>query len=199
MKARSIGPALFLMAFAACGGTAGDPGRTLEPAGGPGPSTSSPGAAAGSQGAVILTAAEYASAVSDLLGIPPSAQTVPIVPDGLAAGGAWADTAARAYHNSAASLATTVTSTAGLPALLERTKAGCVPPADGSGATGSACAAAFIDQFAPLAFRQAPDPATMRSLYKVYDTVSATQQFSGGIAAVLQEILQSPYFLYHVQ
>jgi hypothetical protein len=199
MKARSIGPALFLMALAACGGTAGDPGRSSEPAGGPGSSTSL-GAAAGSQGAVILTAAEYATAVNELLGIPPSAQTVPIVPGGLAAGGAWADAAARAYHNSAASLATTVTSTAGLPALLERAKAGCVPPADGSGTTGSACAAAFIDQFAPLAFRQAaPDPAAMRSLYKVYDTVSATQQFSGGIAAVLQEILQSPYFLYHVQ
>jgi hypothetical protein len=164
-----------------------------------------------STGAVVnqtvtkLTAVEYANTVNDLLGIPPSQQTVPLDADstagGFSIGGASTDDTAQAYHDSAISIATIATSATNLPTLLKA--AGCTVPA-GNTATGAGttCATAFINEFAPLAFRHGPvDAATIAGLNALYTAVGVTQAagFSGGIAAVLEEILQSPYFLYHLE
>jgi hypothetical protein len=163
-----------------------------------------------STGAVVnqtitkLTAVEYANTVNDLLGIPPNLQTVPLSADstagGFAIGGASTDDTAQAYHDSALSIAAIATSAANLPTLLKA--ASCTAPAANSGSGGVACASAFISEFAPLAFRHGPlDAATLAGLNALYTAVGVTQAagFSGGIAAVLEEILQSPYFLYHLE
>ncbi len=151
-----------------------------------------------------LTAAEYANTVNDLLGIPPSAQDVPLGADstagGFAVGGASTDQTAQAYHDSAISIAGIATSAANLPTLLKA--ANCTAPAGNAGGAGAACASAFINEFAPLAFRHgAVDAATITGLNGVYNAVAVTQAagFSGGMAAVLEEILQSPFFLYHLE
>ncbi len=163
-----------------------------------------------SQGAVVnqslakLTAVEYANTVNDLLGIPPAAQTVQLFADstagGYAIGGASTDETAAAYHDSAVAIAALATSAAAMPSLLQA--ANCAPPADGTGPSGAACAAAFIRELAPLAFRHGPvDAGTLGGLNDLYMAVATTQGtgFSGGVAAVLEEILQSPYFLYHLE
>jgi hypothetical protein len=160
-----------------------------------------------------LTAVEYANTVNDLFGpalgltsslVPLSAQTVALPADssagGFAVGGVATDDSAAAYHDSAIAIATAATSPASLPELL--LAATCTAPLDGDGAGGAACAAAFISEFAPLAFRHGPvDAATIAGLNGVYAAVATTQGagFSGGVAAVLEEILQSPYFLYHLE
>jgi len=157
-----------------------------------------------SEGAVVgevitkLTAVEYANTVNDLLGIPPIQQTVPLSADstagGFSIGGASTDDTAQAYHDSAIVIATVATSATGMPNLLKA--ANCAAPAANSGSAGAACAAAFINEFAPLAFRHgAVDAATIAGLNGVYTAVAVTDAagFSGGMAAVLEEILQSPY------
>ncbi len=151
-----------------------------------------------------LTAVEYANTVNDLLGIPPSQQTVPLSADstagGFSIGGASTDDTAQAYHDSAISIATIATSATNLPSLLKA--ANCTAPAANAAAAGTACATAFINEFAPLAFRHGPvDAATLAGLTSLYTAVGVTQAagFSGGIAAVIEEILQSPYFLYHLE
>jgi len=160
-----------------------------------------------------LTDVEYADTVNDLFGsalglttslAPPAAQTVPLSADSTAGGfnigGASTDDTAQAYHDSAIQIATMVTSAANLPSLLKL--AACTAPAANAGAAGATCASAFINAFAPLAFRHgAVDAATIAGLNGVYTAVAVTDAagFSGGMAAVLEEILQSPYFLYHLE
>jgi Protein of unknown function (DUF1592)/Protein of unknown function (DUF1588)/Protein of unknown function (DUF1595)/Protein of unknown function (DUF1587) len=163
-----------------------------------------------SEGAVVgevitkLTAVEYANTVNDLLGITPIQQTVPLSADstagGFSIGGASTDDTAQAYHDAAIVIATVATSATGMPNLLKA--ANCTAPAANAGSAGAACAAAFINEFAPLAFRHGPvDAATIAGLNGVYNAVAVTDAagFSGGMAAVLEEILQSPYFLYHLE
>ena len=160
-----------------------------------------------------LTDVEYADTVNDLFGsalglatslAPPAAQTVPLSADSTAGGfnigGASTDDTAQAYHDSAIQIATMVTSAANLPSLLKL--GACTAPAANAGSAGATCASAFINAFAPLAFRHgAVDAATIAGLNGVYTAVAVTDAagFSGGMAAVLEEILQSPYFLYHLE
>jgi hypothetical protein len=160
-----------------------------------------------------LTAVEYANTVNDLFGtaigastslVPPAAQTVPLSADstagGFAVGGASTDDTAQAYHDSAIQIATLVTSATNLPALLK--VANCSAPSADSGSGGASCATAFVNAFAPLAFRHGTvDSATLMGLNGVYTAVAVTNSlgFTSGLAAVLEEILQSPYFLYHLE
>lgn len=192
MKARSMWATSIALVLAGCSGS-GTGGQ--EKTGG-----SAPGAAT-DQPLALLTAAEYADSVGVLLDVAPSAQTVPLTADSTGTGFATntpsADEIAQAFHASAIQIAGTVTSSARLSALLH--DAGCAAPSGNSGTAGAACAAAFITEFAPLAFRQTTvDAPTLAGLNGVYAAVAVTRGagFSGGIAAVLEEILQSPYFLY---
>jgi hypothetical protein len=184
MKAMTIGSTALLLVLSACSGGGGSPesATTL----GTSPTL------------MKLTASEYASAVNDLLSIAPSAQPVPVASaGGSATASASSDEAALGYHDAAFAIASMATSSNRLGGLLQR--ASCTAPASDSGAAGAACAAAFIQEFAPQAFRGAPiDAPTLAGLNEVYTSVAVAQGagFSGGIAAVLQEILQSPYFLY---
>jgi len=193
MKARSTWSAAFALVLAGCGG--GSLGQENGTAGGSNPGT------AGNQPITKLTAAEYADSVNVLLGVSPSTQSVALTSNstagGLAADVASADAMAQAYHASAVAIATTVTSSARLATLLEDAR--CAAPTGDSGSVGAACATAFIAEFAPLAFRQTTvDAPTLAGLTGVYKAVAVTQGagFSRGVAAVLEEILQSPYFLY---
>jgi hypothetical protein len=150
------------------------------------------------QTASLLTSSEYVAAVNDLLGV--QAQGVGPAAAGVTPSAQTAQSIALGYHSAAAQIARTATSPTNLPALLARVNAGCTAPAGDDGAAGAACAVAFIQQLAPQAFRgAAPESAaTVGGLIDVYAAVSPTQAFSGGIAAVVQEVLQSPYFLYHL-
>jgi len=204
MKAHSICGAASLLVFLGCSGGPG--GEVGQGNGAPGSELGTAAAPAISAGAVKqaitqITPAEYANTVNVLLGISLSPQSAPPSGDPTVGGVLprvmSSDEMALAYYSQATTIATTVTSATNLSTLLQ--DANCAVPAQNSGSDGVACATAFINEFAPLAFRQrALDASTLASLTGVYTSVAVTQQagFSRGLAAVLQEILQSPYFLY---
>jgi hypothetical protein len=138
-----------------------------------------------------LTNLEYANTVHDLLGFTP---TVPLDPDGAAggfsAGLAAGDASAIAYHSSAIDIA--AKAIANMPSLVP-----CAATVTGAAAT--ACAAKFIDTFGPKAYRRPIDDGAKTSLNALYAAVSGQFGFTSGIQAVLEETLQSPYFLYHLE
>jgi hypothetical protein len=66
-------------------------------------------------------------------------------------------------------------------------------------ATPADCAAKFIDALGPKAFRRPLDAATRTALTSLFAAVNAKFGFNAGIQALLEQILQSPYFLYHLE
>jgi hypothetical protein len=186
MRAPSARFIAFGLVLAGCGSTAG------------GTSSSEPAA----ESVSLLTSTEYTAAVGDLLGVQYALGAGPALA-GSTPTASSSPSVALGYRNAAVDIARTATLPANLPALLARVNAGCSTPAGDDGAAGSACAMSFIQQLTPLAFHAASaegasSAATVGGLIDVYAAVSPTQAFSGGIAAVLQEVLQSPYFLYHL-
>lgn len=155
-----------------------------------------------SQPLLHLTSVEYANTVNDLLAVPPSAQSVPLGADSTAGGfsaglGPVSDDDAKDYHDSAVAIAAQVVSN--LPGLLA--------PVNCDEAGGAACAASFIDAFAPLAFRHGVvDAATLAGLNQTFGIIAAAaggattpMGFTMGLQAVIEQVLQSPYFLYHLE
>lgn len=61
------------------------------------------------------------------------------------------------------------------------------------------CAAAFIAEFAPRAYRRPLDVADTARLVAVYEEGKAAGGFNDGIRLVVQGVLQSPWFLYHME
>jgi hypothetical protein len=137
-----------------------------------------------------LTNTEYANTLRDLLGID---VTTPLDPDGAAAGytaGLGArDAAVSGYHAAALSVSS---QTAQLLKLV---------PCDAStiAATPADCAAKFIDAIGPKAFRRPMDADTRTALTGLFGVVNAKFGFNAGVQALTEQILQSPYFLYHLE
>ena len=71
----------------------------------------------------------------------------------------------------------------------------CDPVADGE----DACARQFIAELAPKAYRRPLEQAELDALQSVYDSGRAQGDFANGIRLVVQGMLQSPHFLYHVE
>jgi Protein of unknown function (DUF1595) len=192
MKTRSTWLTAFVVVLLGC--SSGAPAGT-EPGGGSSTTSSLDDAI------TRITPAEYANAVDKLFGIAPGAQPVPLgnasAAGGFAVAAPSAEDVALADYDSALAIAMIATSADHLQTLLQGVH--CTAPAGDSGSGGAACAAAFIDEVAPLAFRNGPlDAPTLAGLHGLYTAVAVTQAagFTRGMAAVIEEILQSPYFLY---
>ena len=71
-------------------------------------------------------------------------------------------------------------------------------PASVSGADAEACASAFIDSFAPRAYRRPITDLESEELLGVYG-VGMETDFASGIRLIIQTALQSPNFIYHVE
>jgi len=136
-----------------------------------------------------LTNLEYTHSVKDLLGVDVS---TPLDPDGAAAGyrvGLVAgDATVEAYHDAAIAAA----------AAADVTK---LAPCDSAGtsAGGADCAAKFIDAIGPKAFRRPVDADARAGLVALFAGVSGQFGYPAGIHALIEELLQSPYFLYHLE
>jgi hypothetical protein len=149
-----------------------------------------PGSALVSQPVFRLTSAQYTNSARDLLGIPVN---VALDPDDSSSGGYWiggpaSDTSVRAYHNAAIAIATSAVSAANL--------AKVVPC---SATPTAACASTFIDSLAPKAFRRPLEASQRTALNTVFTTINGKYGFAAGIQAVIEAILQSPSFLYHLE
>jgi hypothetical protein len=192
MKARSTCLAAFSVLFFGCGSGTG--------AGTEQGNTSSTPTATLDEAITRISPAEYASAVNKLFGIAPTAQPAPINGSSTSAlvnEVRSADDLAFSDYDSALAIASIATSARHIAALLQQ--AHCAAPAENGGTDGASCAEAFINQVAPLAFRNGPvDASTIAGLNGVYSSVAVSQGagFTGGMAAVIEEVLQSPYFLY---
>jgi hypothetical protein len=149
-----------------------------------------PGSALISQPAYRLTSLQYMNSARDLLGIPVS---VALDPDDSSTGGFWiggpaSEVSVRAYHNAAITIATSAVSAANL--------AKVVPC---SATPTAACASTFIDTLAPKAFRRPLDATQRTALNGVFTTNNGKYGFAAGIQGVIEAILQSPSFLYHLE
>jgi hypothetical protein len=69
-------------------------------------------------------------------------------------------------------------------------------PAASCGTQNAACASAFINSWANLAFRGQLDAGETTALNNLYNTVSAQFDFPTGIQAVIEAVLTSPRFLF---
>lgn len=136
-----------------------------------------------------LTNQEYVNSVSQLLGVEVS---TPLDPDGAAAGyrvGLVAgDATVAAYYAAAIEAAAAVDLTQLLPC--DQATITSAP---------ATCAEQFIDTLGPKAFRRPLDTETRAALVALYTAVAAQFGFEAGIQALLEQILQSPYFLYHLE
>jgi hypothetical protein len=142
-----------------------------------------------------LSNAEYANTAHDLLGTPVSS-VPPLDPDapsgGFRVGGVAGDATSRAYHDAAVLIASQAV--ANLPQLMQAF--GCAATVD---------ATCFVPAIAQTAFRRQLDMAThtaiQTGLTNLYNTIASAPGGSStlGIQAVIEDVLQSPYFLYHLE
>ena len=139
-----------------------------------------------------LTAAQYDNAVRDLFGLTtgyaatfsPDERVGPFKSNSIAPVG---ELQVEQYLDAAETVATDAVSDI----------AGLVPcdPASGD----ATCARAYIEELAPKAYRRPLDDAEITALVGVYEDGNAEGGFENGIRVVTAGILQSPWFLYHVE
>jgi hypothetical protein len=136
-----------------------------------------------------LTNLEYKNSVKDLFGI---AAATPLDPDGAMAGyraGLVAgDATVQAYYDSALAVAAAV-------------DVSTLAPCDAAAAMagGADCAAKFIDAIGPKAFRRPVDAETRAGLVALFSGIASKFGYEPAIRGLVEEILQSPYFLYHLE
>jgi hypothetical protein len=138
-----------------------------------------------------LTRSEYASSVQALVGVAVSVDALP------------ADERVGAFPSNLAPVATldvedyadaAATIAASAVANLSALTGGC----DRATLGDSACADRFIASFGARAHRR-PLDATETSAYKTLFTAQSNGDFANGIRVVLEAMLSSPYFLYHLE
>lgn len=172
-------------------GMGGMAGTSMTGTGGTAGNMPPPGSAVAAQPVRRLTNAQYANTVRDLLGASVKL-TVPLDPDasagGFRVGGDASENATRTYRAAAIELAGQAITQ--LPQILP-----CTPAAG----TEAACAAQFVDKIGPRAFRRPLDDMQKMSLNKLYTTVATKYDFATGIQAIIEAVLQSPAFLYHLE
>ena len=140
-----------------------------------------------------LTQSQYERTVEDLLGIStdvaqgfaPDERAGAFKSNGVAPVG---DLQVEQYMDAAESVATDAASD--LASLL---------PCDPATAGEDACAEQWLRELAPRAYRHPVGEADIARLMAVYSTAKADADFETGIRVTLQGILQSPWFLYHVE
>ncbi|HVZ72293.1 MAG TPA: DUF1592 domain-containing protein [Polyangia bacterium] len=172
-------------------GGSGNPGTGGSGNPGTGGTVTLPGSALQSAPAYRLTNQEFTNSASDLLGVPVSVALEADAPSsgGFWIGGAASDGSVRAYHTAAIAIATQAVAAANLAKI-----APCSTTAQ-----NATCAGTFIDTFAPKAFRRPIDATERTALLNAFNTISGKYGFSAGMQTVIEAILQSPSFLYHLE
>jgi Protein of unknown function (DUF1592)/Protein of unknown function (DUF1588)/Protein of unknown function (DUF1595)/Protein of unknown function (DUF1585)/Protein of unknown function (DUF1587) len=153
-----------------------------------------PGSALQSQPLLRLANYEYTNTVQDLLQVQPNVQLEPDAPStgGFRVGGPVSDNTVSVYHSAAVTLAAQVMTTLG-------TLESCYTKAVTTTAMQASCATSIINDLATKAYRHPVDAPTIAGLTTVYTTISGKYGFATGIQTVIEAILQSPYFLYHLE
>lgn len=139
-----------------------------------------------------LTLREYQNTVQDLLGI--TSLNMEDFPTDPVSGG-FDNNAA--VHSVSPLLAEQYLQTAE-EAARAAIETGVLVPCDPESIGDQACAEQFIAQFGRLAYRRPLEAAEAQRLLHVY-AVGREESFEGGIALVIQAVLQAPAFLYRLE
>jgi hypothetical protein len=75
----------------------------------------------------------------------------------------------------------------------------CAAPSPADAAAEDACARSLIGEIAARAYRRPLSPPELDELLAFHAAMRAGSDFAGGIAAVLEVVLQSPDFLYRIE
>ncbi|MBX7077811.1 MAG: DUF1592 domain-containing protein [Nannocystaceae bacterium] len=178
-------------------GTAGDAGDASAGSSDGGTDTDPQAACADPQVGVTelrrLTQAEYRNTVRDLLGYEGDAADTfsadeRVGPFTSNVGAPVSEIQVEQYMSAAESIGEWAAGQ--LPSLLP-----CDPAALGE----DECANAFIADFAPRAYRRPLQPDELAALQQVYTEGKASGGFEVGVRLVIQGVLQSPWFLYHME
>jgi hypothetical protein len=154
-----------------------------------------PGSALQWQPVLRLADYEYTNSARDLLGVPVNVTLEPDAPStgGFRIGGPAGDNTVSVYHSAAITLAAqAITSLATIETCFGTA-------ATGTAAAQTTCANTIIADLGAKAYRRPLDAMTTAGLTTVYTTIAAKYGFSVGIQSVIEAILQSPYFLYHLE
>jgi hypothetical protein len=154
-----------------------------------------PGSALQSGPVLRLANYEFLNSVRDVLQMNADVQLEPDAPStgDFRIGGPAGDNTVTTYHAAAIALATQALGSLG-------TIEPCYTTAStGAAAAQTACASTIVADLGPKFYRRPLDPAQATGLSGVYSTIAGKYGFKNGIQAVLEALLQSPYFLYHLE
>ena len=138
-----------------------------------------------------LSRSEYERTVEAALGVPPGAVPATISDELVHGTDFVANTSpvsidhARSFLNAARAAADTVDLALRLPCAVS--------------AGDRECVSAFVGEVAPLLHRRPVDAATQAAYLAVFDATIVDGGFEPAVRAVLEAMLQSPFFLYHVE
>jgi hypothetical protein len=182
-------------------GNQGTAGSTSGTAGSSGSGTAGtgivimPGSALQSGPVLRLANYEFLNSIRDILKI---SADVPLDPDAPSTGdfrigGPAGDITVTTYHQAAITLATQALKTFG-------TVEPCYTTAlTGAAAAQTTCANTIIADLGPKFYRRPLEAAQTTGLQTVYSTIAGKYGFQNGVQAVLESLIQSPYFLYHLE
>ncbi len=149
------------------------------------------------QSAPVLRLAnyEFLNSIHDILKINAD---VPLEPDAPSTGdfrigGPAGDNTVSTYHQAAITLATQALKTLG-------TVEPCYATAlTGAAAAQTTCASTIASDLGPKFYRRPLDPTQLTGLTTVYSSIAGKYGFQTGVQAMLEALIQSPYFLYHLE
>ncbi|HVU50865.1 MAG TPA: DUF1592 domain-containing protein [Polyangia bacterium] len=138
---------------------------------------------------------EFMNSLNDILGFTPDVVLEPDAPStgDFRIGGPAGDNTVTTYHTAAMNIAAQALKTLAT-----------IEPCYGTAATGAAaaqamCANTIASDLGPKFYRRPLDPAQLTSLNGVYSTIAGKYGFQTGVQALLEALIQSPYFLYHLE
>jgi hypothetical protein len=138
---------------------------------------------------------EFMNSLHDILGITPDIVLEPDAPStgDFRIGGPAGDNTVTTYHTAAMTIAAQALKTLAT-----------IEPCYGTAATGAAaaqatCASTIASDLGPKFYRRPLDPTQLTGLTGVYSTIATKYGFAAGVQALLEALVQSPYFLYHLE
>ena len=152
-----------------------------------------PGSALQSGPILRLANYEYMNSLQDILGVTPDVVLEPDAPStgDFRIGGPAGDNTVSTYHTAAITVATQALKTLAT-----------IEPCYGTATTAAAqtmCASTIASDLAPKFYRRPADPAQLTGLTTIYSTIGGKYGFANGVQAMIEALIQSPYFIYHLE
>jgi hypothetical protein len=152
-----------------------------------------PGSALQSGPVLRLANYEFANSLHDILGLTIDEPLEPDAPStgDFRIGGPAGDNTVTTYHDAAISIATRALKTLAT-----------VEPCFGTATTTAAqsmCATTMINDLGPKFYRRPLVADQVTALTSVYSVIAGKYDFQSGVQALLEALIQSPYFLYHLE